>query len=279
MPAVALMALGLSATPVFIDGSEARELVDAGALVLDARGAHPDGPVIAGAIGANWKRTRRGPTREGRLLPFEAARARYAELGVSTDRPVLVYGAGLAGWGEEGRIWWDLVTLGHPQVRILDGGLASWTSAGGPLAAKLEAPRAARFEAEPKRRLRADHEDVLSATRDPDALILDARSYEEYWGKTPFLSSRGGHVPGAHTLHWKRLLGPDGRLRPEPELRQLLGPWSGRAPVVAYCTGGVRSAFVVAVLTHLGIPARNYDGSWWDWSGRERLPIERPSTR
>ena len=37
--------------------------------------------------------------------------------------------------------------------------------------------------------------------------------------------------------------------------------------IIAYCTGGVRSAWVIVVLQHLGYSeARNYAGSMWEWS-------------
>ncbi|MEO1133084.1 MAG: rhodanese-like domain-containing protein, partial [Cyanobacteria bacterium J06639_1] len=48
-------------------------------------------------------------------------------------------------------------------------------------------------------------------------------------------------------------------------------------PVGAYCTGGVRSAFAVAVLVHLGFAiAKNYAGSIWEWSAlpEEDYPLE-----
>ena len=50
--------------------------------------------------------------------------------------------------------------------------------------------------------------------------------------------------------------------------------------IVTYCTGGVRSAFVQAVLVHYGYSnVRNYDGSWWEWSQEESLPVERGGIR
>jgi len=46
-------------------------------------------------------------------------------------------------------------------------------------------------------------------------------------------------------------------------------------PVVTYCTGGVRSALLAVLLeARLGIVAANYDGSLWEWSSRDDLPLE-----
>lgn len=273
------LGVGAAAGPVFVDADAARRLVGEGALVLDARGPAASAPHLPGAVVADWRQTRDGLFRVGRLMAASAARKRYGGLGVTTARPVLVYGAALEGWGEEGRVWWDLVFLGHPAVRILDGGIRAWVEAGHPTADRTAPPQPARFAGETNPALRADDAAVLAAS-EAGGPVLDTRTYDEYWGATPFASPRGGHVPGAHTLHWKRLLRPDGRLLPEPALRaQLDGVIADDAggPVIAYCTGGVRSAFVVAVLTHLGVEAQNYDGSWWAWSARSELPIETPT--
>ncbi|HEV2591682.1 MAG TPA: rhodanese-like domain-containing protein, partial [Gaiellaceae bacterium] len=46
------------------------------------------------------------------------------------------------------------------------------------------------------------------------------------------------------------------------------------AEVVAYCHGGSRSAMAVQILRALGYEARNYVGSWHEWSRHDDLPLE-----
>ena len=46
------------------------------------------------------------------------------------------------------------------------------------------------------------------------------------------------------------------------------------AEVVAYCHSGSRSAIAAQVLRSLGYDARNYVGSWHEWSRHDDLPIE-----
>jgi thiosulfate/3-mercaptopyruvate sulfurtransferase len=46
------------------------------------------------------------------------------------------------------------------------------------------------------------------------------------------------------------------------------------AEVVAYCHAGSRSAVATEILRSLGFEARNYVGSWHEWSRHDELPIE-----
>ena len=47
------------------------------------------------------------------------------------------------------------------------------------------------------------------------------------------------------------------------------------AEVIAYCHSGSRSALAAQALRAIGYDARNYVGSWHEWSRHDDLPIER----
>ena len=101
-----------------------------------------------------------------------------------------------------------------------------------------------------------------------ELLVLDVRSLEEYEGShgAP-CDPRQGHIPGALHLRLDELL-----VLPDEALRSRLGLPAG-GEVVAYCHSGSRSALAVEVLERLGYTARNYLGSWHEWS-RTELPLE-----
>jgi thiosulfate/3-mercaptopyruvate sulfurtransferase len=47
-------------------------------------------------------------------------------------------------------------------------------------------------------------------------------------------------------------------------------------PIIAYCTKGIRSAFMTEVLRMLGYSqAKNYDASYYTWAGDSALSIEK----
>ena len=88
--------------------------------------------------------------------------------------------------------------------------------------------------------------------------VLDVRNDYEY---------EGGHIPGALHLPLDELMALD-----EDGIRARLGLERG-AEVVAYCHSGSRSEFASQILQRLGYDARNYVGSWREWSSTE-LPTE-----
>jgi thiosulfate/3-mercaptopyruvate sulfurtransferase len=107
------------------------------------------------------------------------------------------------------------------------------------------------------------------ATRLGEVLVLDVRSPQEYDGSAgQHCDPRQGHIPGARNLDIYRLL----ELTTD-EVHAQLGLEAG-AEVVAYCHSGSRSALATQVLRSLGYDARNYVGSWHEWSRHDELPVE-----
>jgi len=110
-------------------------------------------------------------------------------------------------------------------------------------------------------------------------LLVDTRELREFEGAVPYGESRGGHLPGAVHLHYSSLLNTLGALRDRDTLMARLrerGITADRE-IIAYCTGGVRSGWFVAVLADLGFTrVRNYAGSMWEWSAgpADQYPLE-----
>jgi thiosulfate/3-mercaptopyruvate sulfurtransferase len=104
---------------------------------------------------------------------------------------------------------------------------------------------------------------------EPGLVLLDVRSPHEFSGAVGApCDPRQGHIPGARNIDLQLLFG-----RGTEELRELVGA-EGGAEVVAYCHSGQRSAYAVEVLRAAGVDARNYPGSWHEWSRDETLPVE-----
>lgn len=246
------------------------------AVILDARPASEyRAGHVPGAVRVSWSRYRDGWFRVGRLPDNLDKLARKLEkLGVDDERPVVVYDAAHEGWGQAGRVAWMIGYLGHEDVRILDGGYAAWVDNGGePTTDRPDVERGS-FTVQTRSSWRATIDDVQHATENDDVVILDVRSEKEYEGARPYFSKRGGHIPGARHLYWKDLLDEDGKRRTDvSDLMSDLGI-DPDTQVITYCTGGVRSAEVLFLLSEAGYKVRNYDGSWWEWSADKNKAVE-----
>ncbi len=101
--------------------------------------------------------------------------------------------------------------------------------------------------------------------------VLDVRGEPEYIGAVgAHCDPRQGHVPGAVNLPVDRLLA----LPTVEAIREAVGLPEG-SEIVSYCHSGSRSELATVVLRAAGYEARNYRGSWHEWSRDESLPLER----
>ena len=262
-----------------VSPAEARALIAAGALVLAARAERLRWwASVAGAVPVDWRGfTETEVPRQGRLLADDAELSRRLRaLGVRGAVPVVVLGDPLRGWAEDGRVVWMLRALGHDRAVAVDGGLPALLALGPLPIGAQELP--GDFTVARRPELEITRDELRDRLGGPDLVILDAREPREYLGQSPYGESRGGHLPGARSLPHRSLLSEDGTLLPPDELRARLAAL-GIGPgteVVAYCTGGVRSGWVTAVLNDLGIPARNYAGSMLEWAAGD--PASYPLT-
>lgn len=119
-----------------------------------------------------------------------------------------------------------------------------------------------------------DLAELCARLGEPGLVLLDVRSAPEYEGAAGYpCDPRQGHLPGARHVDVSALAG----CATVEEVRALVGEADG-AEVVAYCHSGGRSATAVAILRAAGYEARNYEGSWHEWSRDESLPLESGST-
>ncbi|MEV5811897.1 sulfurtransferase [Streptomyces mutabilis] len=188
--------------------------------------------------------------------------------GVSSGRPVVVYDGG-QGWAAA-RAWWLLRWAGHPNVRVLDGGLPSWEA---PLSTDVAVPTEGDFTPEPGGAGLLDADGAAALAR--SGVLFDARAGERYRGEVEPIDPVGGHIPGAVSAPTADNVAADGRFLPAEELRrrfEALGATEGEA-VGVYCGSGVSGAHEVLALAVAGIPAALYVGSWSEWSADPSRPV------
>ncbi|MFI0777202.1 sulfurtransferase [Streptomyces sp. NPDC021212] len=202
------------------------------------------------------------------LSAFAAAMRRA---GVGRGRRVVAYDGG-QGWAAA-RAWWLLRWAGHPDVRVLDGGLPAWTAAGGALTTELPGGPEGDFVPEPGALPLLSADDAAALAR--RGVLLDARAGERYRGEVEPIDRVGGHIPGAISAPTVENVTDDGHLLPAERLAERfadLGATKG-AEVGVYCGSGVSAAHQVLALAEAGIPAALYVGSWSEWSADDSRPV------
>ncbi|MEQ8329759.1 MAG: sulfurtransferase [Longimicrobiales bacterium] len=240
---------------------------------------------IPGAVKVDWHMDLNDPiTRD--YVSAEAFAELMSAKGIDRDTTVVFYGDNFNWWAAYAL--WVFTLFGHPDVRLLNGGRKKWIDEGRPLDTdvpdrpRTDYPVVERDDAP----IRAFRDDVMEHMRAGGALV-DVRSPQEFRGELLHMpdypqegSLRGGHIPGASSVPWKRAANDDGTFKDRDELEAIYleeQGLKGSEPVIAYCRIGERSSHTWFVLRHLlGFEkVRNYDGSWTEWGNMVRAPIER----
>jgi thiosulfate/3-mercaptopyruvate sulfurtransferase len=187
--------------------------------------------------------------------------------GIRQDVPVVVYDD----WNRAGsaRAWWVLTAAGLANVRILDGGLGAWRSAGLTLETGPVNPQPGNVT--------VLHNDLYAGSRltltaqqsgAGGVTLLDARAPERFRGEVEPVDPVAGHIPGAHNLPSGALLTDDGTFLGDEALTELLSDRGidTSGPLGAYCGSGVTASITVAALAAVGYDAALFPGSWSEWS-------------
>jgi thiosulfate/3-mercaptopyruvate sulfurtransferase len=266
-----LAAMAQGPAPVIVDCSFDLADTDAGRRAF-AQGHLP------GALYAHLDTDLSGPKtgRNGRHpLPARADwAATLGRWGVGPETPVVVYDS--QGGMYAARAWWMLLWLGHRAASVLDGGLAAWRAAGGPI--ETGEPGASR----PATGAHPVGESLVR-TVDADALletlgrvtVLDARAGERFRGEVEPLDARAGHIPGARSRFFKDNLDAEGRFRPPEALRAAFEAF-GAPPeqVVHQCGSGVTACHNLLAMEIAGLAGSAlYPGSWSEWSADPARPV------
>lgn len=240
---------------------------------------------IPGSIKIDWHADLNDPVMRDYLSP-EAFAELMMKHGIIPDTTVIFYGDNFNWWASYAL--WVFSLFGHGTVKLLDGGRQKWLAEDRPMTTDVPTRTRSAYPV-PERddtRIRAFIDDTVAHSNDGKPMI-DVRSPEEFRGERLHMPDypnegalRGGHVPGAANVPWKRAAADDGTFRSRAELEAIYENEVGLSSdddVIIYCRIGERSSHTWFVLTHLlGYPTvRNYDGSWTEYGNAVRVPIER----
>lgn len=279
---------------VFMNTEEARQISPI--IILDCRDTVSTAS-IPGAIHTPWSFFTDN-SQSGLLSPTATIQSKFREIGIEKTTTVLVYGEWNTGWGEEGRVYWNLQYMNITKSYILYGGFRAataygWVEASSPATCCVGTPSS--VVVQPVEEIRIRKSEILGLIASPGntpsttqkLYLIDVRSTGEYDGVVQVNDeSRLGRLPKSKHWHWKNVfMANTPKLKSCSDLKQewsALGIPTGPEEIadanlyiVSYCLGGIRSSFVWSVMVWCGYEnVKNYDGSWWEWSADSQTPIE-----
>ena len=215
------------------------------------------------------------PDRVGGRHPLpapEVLAARLGALGIGDDHLVIAYDDPASGQGfYAAHLWWLLRYLGHDAVRVLDGGIAAWISAGGSLEAGTVAPTSAVLTPKARLEMLVSADDVQQ--RSSSTALIDSRAPERYRGELEPLDPKAGHIPGAVNINWAGGV-QGGQWLEGTAQRERFASIADADEIIVYCGSGVSAAGNLLALELAGVrDAKLYAGSWSDWVSDPQRPV------
>lgn len=205
--------------------------------------------------------------------------ALLSSIGISPDSNVIIYdhknGANAAA-----RFWWMMKSVGHKNVRVLNGGFQEAEKRNYPINSDIPILKKTAYYA-PVTDWQlpiVDLEEVDLASKSKKHLIIDVREKPRYDGEFEPIDLIAGHIPNAINIPFVDNLEKDGLFKAPKKLREkyqdIFNEFDSDQ-IIVHCGSGITACHSLLAMSYAGfnIP-KLYPGSWSEWS-RNNKPIEK----
>jgi thiosulfate/3-mercaptopyruvate sulfurtransferase len=255
-------------------------------IVLDTRGGYKDyfRGHLPTAHHLNFD-TLRG-TDQGipvQYLPDDLTRVLLVRAGVHRNRTHIIYATGESLPNDEvlsaSMVAYVLEKYGVSDIRILDGGLAGWKKGGLPVTQEYFGNAAGSLPEHKKPEIAIDLDEVLERKGRVGVVLVDARPKNEYLGDDD-IWLRKGHIPGAISFHWARLMADDNthQFKPLDQVKRQLeaAGLTREKEIIVYCGTSREGSLLRFYLRHVAgyRNVRLYEGSWKEYVSLNQHSVE-----
>lgn len=187
--------------------------------------------------------------------------------GVNDQSSVVVYDDASGSYAA--RLWWLLRSLGHIQVRVLDGGIQAWQAAGEGLDTSAPNISPTHFRPTLNHAAWEDTESLQKRLAAKDCVLIDARAEERFDGSCEPIDPIAGHIPGSVNMPISKNIDTRGFFEPAKTLRGNYLKVMGTATadqVIHSCGSGVFACLGILAMEVAGLKSSKlYPGSWSEW--------------
>lgn len=216
-------------------------------------------------------------------LPDDLTIALLKRAGVDKSRTHIIYATGEKLPNDEilsaSMVAYVLEKFGVEDIRIVDGGLPAWKAAKLPTTQEYFGNPPGTLPEKTKPEIALDVGDILARRGKPGVVLVDARPHNEYVGDDE-IWLRKGHIPGAISFHWARLMETDNThaFLPFEKVKAELAA-AGLTPdkeILVYCGTSREGSLLRFYLKHVAkYPnVRLYEGSWKEYVSLKQHPVE-----
>ena len=216
-------------------------------------------------------------------LPDDLTKALLIRAGIDRSRTHILYATGDKLPNDEilstSMVAYVLEKFGVTDIRVVDGGLAEWQRLKLPTTQEYFGNPTGKLPEAGKSKIGIDVQELLSLKDKPNAVLVDARPHNEYIGDDD-VWLRKGHIPGAISFHWARLMEKDNThkfIAKDKALAELASAGlTKEKEIIVYCGTSREGSLLRFYLAHVaGFPkVRLYEGSWKEYVSIKKYPAE-----
>lgn len=198
----------------------------------------------------------------------------FGNLGISEKTEVVLYDEGSQKYSS--RLYWVLKYIGAENVKILHKDMDEWRKARIMLtSASTKAHKPVTFTPTVNETIYATTDYVAENLENPNVIVVDVRTVEEYNGEKAIKGDKAGHIPGTINIDYVEFETEAGAYKTKEGLAALAEKY-GITPdkeVIFLCKTSVRGAVAfVAFKNVLGYEnVKLYDGACAEWCTKNPL--------